>query len=389
MAQQMMDAERVKALWAAQDEGTAQLGLDIGGVVLWMSPRAAQVFGYSERQLLGQHVEGLFTSDDRRRRAEVHERLFAMTTGRCEDERWYPRSDGSLLWAGSVLTAVRAPGGDCVGFVKTLSDRTYQRTRIASLENRLKRLAQQERERDHYLESLVHRLANPLSTLTTVMAILRREPAPERRSQMLAAARRQLDALAALVDELGSLRAASPLQPPIAWRRIALHTLVREVVDELVGDATSRGVSVQMLAPDIPVWLDGEPGDLQEIVAELLRNGIDRTPCSGSVWVQATVDSADALVRVQDTGATMSHASERAIFELFTHAAEAPPRPACSSRVRPGLAAVRDRVWRHRGVVDARQSQGRGMVFTVRLPLRQGLERDVPGGAEAHSALPG
>src|SRR5204862_495677 len=51
----------------------------------------------------------------------------ATTTGRCEDEGWRVRKDGSRFWANVVITAVRDGHAKLRGFVKVTRDLTDRR----------------------------------------------------------------------------------------------------------------------------------------------------------------------------------------------------------------------------------------------------------------------
>src|SRR4029077_20032470 len=47
--------------------------------------------------------------------------------GRFEDESWRVRKDGSRFWANVVITALRDPKGEVIGFAKVTRDLTSRR----------------------------------------------------------------------------------------------------------------------------------------------------------------------------------------------------------------------------------------------------------------------
>src|SRR5206468_11135630 len=51
----------------------------------------------------------------------------AAREGRFEDEGWRVRKDGTLFWANVVITALRTPDGELVGFAKITRDLTERR----------------------------------------------------------------------------------------------------------------------------------------------------------------------------------------------------------------------------------------------------------------------
>jgi PAS domain-containing protein len=48
----------------------------------------------------------------------------ALAGGRAIDERWHLRKDGARFWGQGELMPLREPGGETIGFLKILRDRT-------------------------------------------------------------------------------------------------------------------------------------------------------------------------------------------------------------------------------------------------------------------------
>jgi signal transduction histidine kinase len=91
------------------------------------------------------------------------------------------------------------------------------------------------------------------------------------------------------------------------------------------------------------------------------------TPRGGTIWVKATQEAEDIVVRIQDTGIGIAPDVLPRIFELFTreqHAADMVPEG-----LGIGLTIVKELVELHGGDVQARSAgAGKGAEFTVRLP---------------------
>src|SRR5690349_11122361 len=89
--------------------------LDHEGRVASWNQGAARIKGYSRKEILGRPYSDFFLEEDRR--AEKPARLLARARdeGRCEDEGWRARKDGSRFWASAVITALRDPSGNLRG----------------------------------------------------------------------------------------------------------------------------------------------------------------------------------------------------------------------------------------------------------------------------------
>lgn len=66
-----------------------------------------------------------------------------------------------------------------------------------------------------------------------------------------------------------------------------------------------------------------DPDRLRQAVSNLLGNAIKYTPQGGSVWVKATHEADDAVLRVEDTGIGIAPHVLPRIFELFTQESRA------------------------------------------------------------------
>ena len=100
---------------------------DMAGLITSWNPGAEALLGWSEEEMKGQPAERFFTPEDRAiDRCEV-EMATARAQGRCEDERWHQKKDGSRLWASGLMMRFEdEETGAHVGYLKILRDRTPQ-----------------------------------------------------------------------------------------------------------------------------------------------------------------------------------------------------------------------------------------------------------------------
>ncbi len=101
--------------------------LDPKGFVLTWNAGAERFKGYRAHEIIGQHFSRFYPSEALARGLPEHELEVAAKVGSFEDEGWRVRKDGSLFWANVVITAVRNPGGDLIGFAKVTRDLTQRK----------------------------------------------------------------------------------------------------------------------------------------------------------------------------------------------------------------------------------------------------------------------
>src|SRR5690606_19754858 len=127
-----------------------------------------------------------------------------------------------------------------------------------------------------------------------------------------------------------------------------------------------------------PVWFEGDPSRLAQVLTNLLSNATRHTPPGGRITLRASASGGTLQISVADTGVGLSAENIGRVFEMFTQVG----RPS-SGGLGIGLALVKEIVSLHGGQVEARsEGSGKGAEFVVRLPLAAAKE---PGDEEARS----
>jgi two-component system CheB/CheR fusion protein len=101
--------------------------LDTDGYIVSWNRGAERIFGYSEREIIGQPAALTFVAEDRAAGVPERELLTAAREGQAADDRWHVREDGDRFWANGVLTALRDDDGTLRGFAKVLRDNTERK----------------------------------------------------------------------------------------------------------------------------------------------------------------------------------------------------------------------------------------------------------------------
>jgi PAS domain S-box-containing protein len=111
-------------------EGTTDYSiyqLDPEGRVISWNAGAERMKGYRGDEIIGQHFERFFSSEDVHLDRPRQSLAEAARQGRSESEGWRVRKDGSRFWATSVLTPIRDAAGNLAGYWKIIHDLTAQK----------------------------------------------------------------------------------------------------------------------------------------------------------------------------------------------------------------------------------------------------------------------
>lgn len=85
---------------------------------------ARRLLGWSEADVLGREADVFYPPEDRAEQGPEREADEARARGQAVNERWHVRRDGSRFWGSGMETPLLGTGGEALGFVKIMRDRT-------------------------------------------------------------------------------------------------------------------------------------------------------------------------------------------------------------------------------------------------------------------------
>jgi hypothetical protein len=206
---------------------------------------------------------------------------------------------------------------------------------------------------------VAHEVNTPIAGLSSYAQLLLADTTPaDPRYAILKKMERQTFRAAHLVNNL--LEFARPRA------RASVRTDLREVLANAAESVEtafgSRSVKLESQATTVPVWVDGDPRDLEQVFVNLLTNARDASPDGGLVLVCLTKDDGHARVTVADRGVGVPQESSQRLFQPFFTTKK-------SGGTGLGLAISREIVRRHGGEIGLSTRAGGGTEAWVTLPL--------------------
>ena len=358
-------------LLAEQTREHAFVLADTSASIVWWNPGAAQMFGYSAADIVGRPLDVLFTPEERASGLEEHEREIADANDEAEDDRWMQRSDGSRFWATGILMALRDTDGALVGYGKIMRNRTDLKEQLETARNSAAALTDANRRKDAFMSTLSHELRNPMGPLANAVHLIRMSPGfAAENEHALRVIERQIDILRRLVDDLLDTTRIGAGKMQLQVRPVVVQELLKEVADASRAQLDQKRHDLRVLLPDGAIEIEADRERLTQVFYNLLQNAIKYTPSKGTLWMKATVEGEEAVVRFEDTGIGIATDMLPRIFEMFTQADGA--RSVAPGGLGIGLALVKELVALHKGTIQVRSDGlGKGSEFIVRLPLKR------------------
>jgi PAS domain S-box-containing protein len=355
--------------YLSQAKEHAVICLDPAGTIAAWLGAAERLFGHTAEEAVGQPVALIFTSEDKARGLDRYERLLAGVHSRSEDDRWHVRKDGTRIWVTGALEAVKGDAGELLGYVKVVRDRTDLRAQVERLENQVQSLDIASTKTQLFLSTLGHELRNPLGPMHTAAHIVQRLSADPRTDKAAQVMISQVGVLARLAEDLMDVSRAEAGKIELQLQPTDLRTVLNETAYALRPGAADKGVNLECVLPEARLPANLDVLRFPRVVLNLVGNAIKYTPRGGTVWIKATQEGDEVLLRVEDTGIGIAPEMLPRIFDLFTQERQA--KDMVPGGLGIGLTIVKELVELHGGNVQARSpGAGKGAEFTVRLPVR-------------------
>ncbi len=226
-----------------------------------------------------------------------------------------------------------------------------------------------DRRKDEFIATLSHELRNPLAPLRNSLQLLRLsgkgDPSVEPIQQIM---ERQVNNLVRLVDDLLEMSRISRGKLELRKERVELATIVRNAIETSNPLIQASGHKLALSLTEQPLWVDGDPVRLVQILANLLNNAAIYTERGGRIEVRTGRQDGTAVISVQDNGPGIAPNDLSRIFEVFSRGERSSTRGQGGLGI--GLALARNLAEMHGGSITVESNGARqGSEFTVRLPL--------------------
>lgn len=213
-----------------------------------------------------------------------------------------------------------------------------------------------------FIADAAHELRTPLAALKARITLGLRAEQPEEWRSTLEQVAQQGDRLTSLANQLLSLARIESGARAITEggaQRIDLSQLARELGLAMAPLAHARGVALALEA-DQPVWIDGEPTLLNELLNNLLDNALAHTPAGGNLIIRVL---APVVLEVEDDGPGIPEAEHEKVFERFYR------RSSLGNGAGLGLAIVGEICRAHQARISLHQAHPHGLRVRVEFPL--------------------
>ena len=263
--------------------------------------------------------------------------------------------------------AVSAPDGarrwfEAVAEPLTVEDRTWGGVvAIRDVSERTMRLSL-----ERLMAAAGHELKTPAAAIHNYLQLVDRNLSDgdnEEAATYAARALVQTRRLATLIERLLDVSRIQTGQLELRLDRIDVAEVARSAVE--VAQVLPRAPKIQFKAPPRGVFVQADPGRLEQVFLNLLSNAIEHAPASKTIEVEVKRSGRHALIEVRDHGPGIASEDLRTMFDAYTRLGQ----PHRGSGLGLGLYVAREIVTAHGGEIEASSVLGTGTVLAVQLPF--------------------
>ncbi len=329
-------------------------------IIIW-NQGAERIFGYKEKEMLGQNVMKIIPERDRKRMTRAFAEFRKIGAGQDRNriaEGAGLRKNGNEVPIELSLSARKT--GEIYITTAIIRDITERK----EAEEELRKIDEMKSE---FLSNVSHELRTPLQSISgfTKLILNGQVPDPTTQQEFLQIIDRETLHLDNLINSLLDMsrlesgrfqinKTLTPIRDTILDSLKSFHSLARDKDITLSED----------IPPQLPeMEVDGER--IRQVVINLLSNAIKYSNPGGSVTVKVKKHEKELLFLISDHGVGMSREALQHLFERFYRAENKLARGGTGL----GLYITKQIIEAHGGHIRAESKSGEGSTFSFTLPL--------------------
>jgi len=405
------------------------IAVDAGRRITEFNSAAESTLGYRREEIIGKHSSILF--------ADAHEDLAIQgdlkQSGRFTGEVTNRRKDGTTFPSFISSSSMHDDLGNVIGYMGVSRDITEQKRAeeelnqakdaaetlnrelmasnnllAAAIEN-ARKMAEiadlANRAKSDFLANMSHEIRTPMNAILGMSELLSERTLGDEEQEFVRIIRTAGESLLDLINDILDLSKIEAGQLDLELVDFDLTGITGGVVDMFSKKARDKGLELhRSIAADEPVYVNGDPVRLRQILINLMGNAIKFTS-TGKVEVRVSVDgsidvsdygdgnaSDDERVRllfeVIDTGIGIPPEKQETIFDSFSQADSSTTRQFGGTGL--GLTISKRLVYMMDGDISVSSQPGRGSTFsfTACCGIREKPPEVAPGRKAAAALVP-
>ncbi|MGB4497369.1 MAG: ATP-binding protein [Methylococcaceae bacterium] len=265
------------------------------------------------------------------------------------------------LWMANIEDLIGLPIMITVGYITSNLLNEAKQANLAKIQ------ADNEALRNSLLSAISHDLRTPLTRIVGAATMLIESNAhdisQEEKQDFCRVIFDEAQRMSELMNKILDMAKLSTGKIAIHQEWNTLEEIIGGALSRLEKNLVNRTVNIH-LPENLPlIWIDSVL--FEQVLVNLIENAIKYTPSSSPIDINASYTKELLTLSISDYGSGIPNSLEDKIFDKFYRV----ENESTQSGVGLGLALCRSIIEAHRGTIQAKNINGKGAAFFIRLPL--------------------
>jgi PAS domain S-box-containing protein len=331
---------------------------DARKLIVQVNPAFLHMIGYHGEEVVGHHVNEIIHEEKLLESIDQALHMSPDTFVEITKEIQLP-DNGAENFFGARCAPFRGRTNENIGTITVLHDITA-----------LKKMDQMKSD---FVSMVSHEVRSPMNSLLMQLKNISdglAGPVTEKQQEILQRASEKILNLNNLVTELLDLSRIESGLIAHEKEQVNMAQLLADQKKFHSSYAAEKLITIDLNCPDDLPSILANRQNMEEVLANLITNGIKYSPAGASINISAAKENEYLKFQVADTGFGMSSEDLKKIFTRFYRVKDANTRQIQGTGL--GLAIVKSIIESHHGKITVASEVGKGTTFTVFLPLSDG-----------------
>lgn len=343
-------AERFKAMIENSTDAIAVLDRD--GKILYASPAAERVTGFTPKELKSSDIKTRLSEEDAAQVKGVYRDILKTENKTKTTLHRFLNKNDEWIWIENTLTNLLHHSS-----VKGIVSNFRNVTETLFLE----------KQKDDFIGIATHELKTPVTSIKAYAQILLsrfKKDGNESAATLVEKMDGQLNKLIGLIGDLLDVTRIEGDRLPLNEGLYKFNDLVKETVEELQRTTDSHKIILN-IGNNVEVY--GDRDRIGQVLNNLITNAIKYSPSSGDIKVSTTADSSIITVCVADKGVGIPAEKQGKVFERFFRVSG--PESHTFPGLGLGLYISHEIIKRQGGKIWVESEENKGSTFCFSLPI--------------------
>jgi len=205
---------------------------------------------------------------------------------------------------------------------------------------------------------VAHEINTPLTGISSYVQILQKKLSRSSHGQILEKIEAQTERVARIIKNLLNF-ARNPSEA--SFHKVDIKENLQEIISLIEYKLKTMNINLELKLEKLrPLWAQGER--LQQVFINIILNAIDAMPDGGTLSIELSENSKQAMIKIQDTGTGIKDQHLPHIFDPFF------TTKGVGKGTGLGLSISYAIIKEHEGQITVESEWGKGSLFTIYIP---------------------